>query len=126
MKNIFKNELKKQKINRDIKTWSSHPIRWLSKDDILSKDNILLVGDAAGIEPATGGGIHLALSYGELAAKTILEAYEQNNFSYGDYTDKVKSHLIGKFINKLTELALEMYSLKTNPLDVAKQIFLKK
>jgi flavin-dependent dehydrogenase len=126
MKEIFNRELQKRNIDRKIKTWASHPIRWLSTNDKLSQKYLFLIGDAAGIEPATGGGIHLALSYGELAAKTIVDAYKLNDFSYNDYNLRLKNHLVGKFIQKLTKIASDMYSLKINPLDAVKEIFFKK
>ena len=125
MKLIFKNELKKRNINRVINSWSSQPIRWYSKDDILSQSNILLVGDAAGIDPATGGGIHLALSYGDLATQAIISAFKYNNFLYNDYIERFQNHLVGKYIKKLSFIANEMYNQRVNPLDAVKEIFLK-
>ena len=123
LKSIFIKELKARKIPIDQKFWLSHPIRWPSKDDIVSKPNILLVGDAVGIEPAFGGGIHLALSYGELAANTIIEAFHQNDFSFKNYNQMIQSHLVGKFIKKCTRLAIGMHNKELNPLDVAREVF---
>ena len=89
------------------------------------KKNAILIGDAAGIEPATGGGIHLALSYGELAASNIIDSFNSNNFSFTNYKDEFNKSLTGKYINKLSCLANEMYNQKINPLDGVKQIFIK-
>ncbi|MHA1200397.1 MAG: NAD(P)/FAD-dependent oxidoreductase, partial [Candidatus Heimdallarchaeaceae archaeon] len=45
-------------------------------------DNFLVVGDAAGhIDPLTGEGIQYAMDAGELAAETIVEAFEKNDLS---------------------------------------------
>jgi digeranylgeranylglycerophospholipid reductase len=53
------------------------------------KDNILLVGDAAGLtNPTTGGGIHAALFSGKLAGEIIVKALETEDFSYVDTYDK--------------------------------------
>jgi flavin-dependent dehydrogenase len=79
-----------------IGSWSSHPIRCYGPGDTISKPNILLVGDAAGIEPAFGGGIHFALSYGDIAAKTIIDVYKNNDFSFIDYEKRMSSHAVGK------------------------------
>jgi len=80
-------------------------------------------GDAAGIEPAFGGGIHLSLSYGEVAAHAVIDAFENNKFSFRDYGKRLQSHLVGEWINKCTGLALEMYGGRMNPLDAAREVF---
>jgi flavin-dependent dehydrogenase len=126
MKSMFLRELEKRNIHSEIKACSGHPIRWLSNDDVLVQPNILLAGDAAGIEPATGGGIHLALSYGEVAANTIINGFAMNDFSFNDYANKLKNHLTGRFINKLSSLALAMYGQRMNPIDAMKEIFTKR
>lgn len=123
IKTIFQQELNLRHISINQKSWLSHPIRWLSKNDTLSQPNTLLVGDAAGIEPAFGGGIHFALSYGEIATNAIIAAFDRNNFSFNDYTQQVSNHLVGKFIAKCHRLALGMYAEKLNPLDVAQEVF---
>ena len=73
-------------------------------DDVISQPNVLLAGDAAGIEPAFGGGIHLSLSYGDVAARAIIDAFKNNDFSFHDYHQKVHSHLVGKHIHNCTVL----------------------
>ena len=123
MKKIFGRELESRNIHQGPKTWSSHPIPWYSDDDILSQPNVILVGDAAGVEPAFGGGIHLSLSYGEIAARAIIDAFQKDNFSFGDYQQRIQSHEVGRFIAKCTHLALEMYGGKMNPLDAAREVF---
>jgi flavin-dependent dehydrogenase len=123
IKKIFSRELKSRNIHQGPKTWSSHPIRWYSDEDPVSQANVILVGDAAGIEPALGGGIHLSLSYGEVAARAIMDAFQKDDFSFGDYQQRVRSHEVGKFIARCTRLALEMYGGKMNPLDAAREVF---
>jgi len=123
MKKIFGRELRRRNIHQGPKTWSSHPIPWHSDDAILSQPNVILVGDAAGVEPAFGGGIHISLSYGEVAARSIIDAFERDDFSFHDYQQRIQSHEVGKFIAKCTRLALEMYGGKMNPLDAAREVF---
>lgn len=124
MKEIFTKELLSRNIHIETKLWSSHPIRCLSENDIISKPNILLAGDAAGVEPATGGGIHFALSYGEIAANTIINAFQMNDFSFKDYKQRFQSHLAGKYLSKCTYLANQMYVQGISPLEVAREIFM--
>jgi flavin-dependent dehydrogenase len=123
MKKIFSHALRSRNIHKGPKTWSSHPIPWHSDEDILSQPNVILVGDAAGIEPAFGGGIHLSLSYGDLAGQSIIEAFQKDDFSFCNYQEKVQSHSVGRFVAKCTRLALEMYGGRVNPLDVARELF---
>jgi flavin-dependent dehydrogenase len=123
MKKIFSRALQSRNINKGPKTWSSHPIPWQSDEDILSQTNVILVGDAAGIEPAFGGGIHLSLSYGDLAAQALINAFQKDDFSFCNYQERVKSHSVGRFVAKCTRLALEMYGDKVNPLDAARELF---
>jgi len=124
MKEIFTKELLSRNIHIEKKLWSSHPIRCLSENDTISKPNILLVGDAAGVEPATGGGIHFALSYGEVAANTIVNAFQINDFSFKDYKQRFQSHLAGKYLAKCTYLANQLYVQGISPLEVAREIFM--
>jgi len=55
------------------------PIRPISRT---FRDRVVVVGDAAGlVKPTTGGGIYYALISGELAAETVLHAFEAGDFS---------------------------------------------
>jgi menaquinone-9 beta-reductase len=124
MHKIFQKELSKRRIVLKNENLKGHPIRWYSSNDKISEENILLVGDAAGIEPATGGGIHLALSYGEIASKMVIESFELKDYKFNNYKTIIENHLVGKYIKKLTSIAEGMYSEKMNPIDAAKKIFL--
>jgi len=120
---IFRRELQARDISSEIKSWSSHPIRWYAKEDNISQPHVILVGDAVGIEPAFGGGIHFALSYGDASAYSIMDAFKQNNFSFSDYNQRIQSHLIGKFIEKCMRLAQGMYNQEIDPIEVAREVF---
>ena len=123
MKNIFYKTLQKRKIKSKSDSWRSHPIKWYSSDETISKDNILLVGDAAGIDPAFGGGIHFSLSYGDIACKEIFNAYDSEDFSFKNYKENINSHIVGKFLTKCTNVSLSLYDNKIDPIEAAKQIF---
>jgi flavin-dependent dehydrogenase len=123
MKKILSRELQSRNIRSRPQTWSSHPIHWFSKDDIISKPNVILVGDAAGIEPVLGGGIHLALSYGQVAAWAVAAAFRKNDFSFHDYKNRIQFHIVGETIHQCTRLAREVYSGKMNPIEAARELF---
>jgi flavin-dependent dehydrogenase len=123
LKKILKEDLKKRNILLENEKLKSHPISWPSKEDKFSKENIILVGDAIGAEPAFGGGIHFALSYGEIAAKSIIHAHKNNDFKYLDYKDRINSHFAGKFMEKCTDISKKLYNNEIDPIKAAKEVF---
>lgn len=123
MKDILLRELRSRGIHPSSRCWSGSPIRWASGEDTVSRPNVLLVGDAAGIEPAFGGGIHISLSYGEVASKAIADAFEANDFSFDDYDQRIACHRIGGFMLECTGRALQMYGGSMHPLRVARELF---
>jgi flavin-dependent dehydrogenase len=125
LKKIFSQELQTRNITITSDCWSGHPVPWFPEAPYLSEPNILLVGDAAGIEPLIGGGIHLSLLYGDVAALTIMDAFKNNDFSLKDYSDRVQAHIVGKYIRRFIYLANEVYSDKMNILDVMRKIVKK-
>ncbi len=123
MKEIFSRELQVRNINKKPDSWSSHPIRWFSPEDPISRPNVILAGDAAGIEPAFGGGIHMALSYGEIAARALIQAFENTDFSFRHYKNALRSHFLGGHIRDYPRLANAMYGGKDNPLSLVRQFY---
>ncbi|RLF57740.1 MAG: hypothetical protein DRN27_07160 [Thermoplasmata archaeon] len=98
----------------------SHPVPYFNNDGVLSDKNVLLVGDAAGIEPLIGGGIHLSLLYGDVSARAIISSFKNDDFSLKDYTKNVNNHFVGKYINNSTSMAKKVYAGKMNLLDTIK------
>jgi flavin-dependent dehydrogenase len=123
MKKIFDRELQSRNIRSKPESWASHPIHWFSKEDVISRPNVILVGDAAGIEPVLGGGIHMALSYGQAAAEAAAAAFRKNDFSFQDYKKRIQSHIVGETIHQCTLLARQVYSGKMNPIEAARELF---
>ena len=119
---ILTTSLKLRKINCPPSNWSGHPIPYLGKNSTVSQQNIILAGDSAGIEPLLGGGIHLALSYGDVDSKSIINAFNTGDFTYSTYRDQLQTHMVGIYINKLTYLAEEVYNEKMSILDAIKKI----
>jgi len=58
-----------------------HPIHCFSPRNRFSMPRLLLVGDAAGVDPLFGEGIAPALAYGQVAAAALMEAFTQADFS---------------------------------------------
>lgn len=126
IKKIFLDELYLRHNYQESHLWSSHPVTYFLNDVSLSQSNIFLVGDAAGIEPLLGGGIHLSLAYGEVAAATIADAFRRNDFSLKIYNQLLKDHYLGRYIQKFTSVAKYIYGDKTKILDSLAKIIEQK
>jgi flavin-dependent dehydrogenase len=60
-----------------------------------SVPRVLLVGEAAGIDIATGEGIAQAIQYGALAGPYLARAFALRDFSFGDWLTHVRSATLG-------------------------------
>jgi len=89
-----------------------HPERWFHPQDVYSKPRVLLVGDAAGVEPWLGEGISLALAYGPVAAATILSSLERHDFSFADYRRNILAAQLGKVLRRNRLVARLFYAPK--------------
>jgi flavin-dependent dehydrogenase len=89
-----------------------HPERWFHPQDVYSRPRVLLVGDAAGVEPWLGEGITMALAYGPVAAATILSSLERQEFSFADYRQRILAHSLGKILRRNRLVARLFYAPK--------------
>lgn len=77
-----------------------HPIRLFEKHARFAAPNVVLVGDAAGVDATFGEGISLALGYGDLAAKAIDQAFREGDFSFAGYRQAVLSSRMGRSLRR--------------------------
>ncbi|MEJ5312134.1 MAG: FAD-dependent monooxygenase [Anaerolineae bacterium] len=91
----------------------SHPIRWFDPADSFAAPHILLVGDAAGVDPSYGEGISFALGYGELAAHELKSAFAQNDFSFSGYKARILNSRMGVILKRRRNLAAMLYGIRT-------------
>jgi flavin-dependent dehydrogenase len=89
--------------------FEAHPIRWFHPESILSANRILLVGDAAGIDPLWGEGISFSLGYGAVAANCIARALATKDFSFATYKKELLEHEVGRMLMDRLELANKLY-----------------
>ena len=75
--------------NRDLDAYKlkGHPIRWFDKTGKFAIPRVILVGDAAGVDPLFGEGISFALGYGMPASSAIIHAFQSNDFTFANYRD---------------------------------------
>ena len=69
--------------------------RGFAPDQRLSAPRVLLVGEAAGIDIATGEGIAQAIQYGALAGRYLARAFQRGAFGFSDWLARVKSASLG-------------------------------
>lgn len=86
-----------------------YPIRWFHPSSILSANRVLLVGDAAGIDPLWGEGISFCLGYGHVAANSIVRALKGKVFSFATYKEELLEHEVGRELMDRLELADKLY-----------------
>lgn len=89
----------------------SHPIRYFAPWQPLSRERVLLVGDAAGVDGLLGEGIGIALGYGAIAAQAILEALRRGDFSFRGYRRQVLFAPLGRALLLRWGLAQIVYHL---------------
>ncbi len=102
--------LRERRIDRAQVTFMAHPERWFAPDGTYAVPNVLLVGDAAGIEPWFGEGISVALAYGPVAARAIKQAFDTDCFDFADYRRLILKSRLGKLLRRNQLIARYFYS----------------
>lgn len=88
----------------------AHPILRYDPQAVCSQHRVLLVGDAAGIDPLLGEGISSALAQGIIAAQAAFEALRDNDCSFADYERRVRDSPIGATMCRRHLIARRLYS----------------
>lgn len=89
--------------------FEGHPERWFDPRGVYSAANVILVGDAAGIEPWLGEGISVSLAYGAVAASAIMAAFERSDFSFSDYREIILGSHVGRILRRNQRIAKYFY-----------------
>ena len=71
---------------------------------------MLLVGDAAGIDPLFGAGIRSAVAQGIMAAQSAVEALSDHGFSFSNYERRLRGSDIGSMMYRRHVVARKLYS----------------
>jgi len=115
---IFRESLRKRDLDLDDYELKGHPIRWYDKKGRFAIPRVLLAGDAAGTDALLGEGISFALSYGQVAAEAVIDAFARQDFSFSDYWNRIRKHDVLWQLSKRTLLARWAYRLSKYPLIV--------
>lgn len=84
-------------------------VRRFDPTDTFSAPNVFLVGDAAGVDPALGEGISLALDYGDLAGHVLADAAARDDYSFATYKERLFAHPVGQSLLTRHRMALDLY-----------------
>lgn len=95
--------------------FQGHPIHLFNPFNQFAKSGLLLVGDAAGVDPLLGEGIGPALAYGKIAAGMITEAFSKNDFSFRGYKRRVIASPLGRYLIKRWLTAVIAYRFSARP-----------
>ena len=112
---ILVSELHNLENNKEVHI-QGHPIHWFSPDSQIAVPKLLLVGDAAGVEPLFGEGIGPALAYGKIAAGELSDAFNLGDFSFRNYRRRLLSSAVGRYLFYRWIVSWWLYRFCTNQL----------
>lgn len=109
LRRLLRERLQQRGIATDSIKFMGHPERWYHPAFSYSRPRVLLVGDAAGIEPWLGEGISVALNYGPVAAESLYRALSTGDYSFASYGQDINRSPLGAFLNRNRILARYFY-----------------
>ncbi|HHH10645.1 MAG TPA: NAD(P)/FAD-dependent oxidoreductase [Sorangium sp.] len=110
----LRRRLRRQGFNPDDLQLRQYAERGLPLHAPLSRERVLLVGDAAGVDPVLGEGIAQAIFYGEAAARYLARVITKKDYRFGDYRSFMARQRIGLDL-RLRAAALPLVYGRTRP-----------
>ena len=83
--------------------------RGISFSEALSRPRVLLVGEAAGIDPVLGEGIAQAILFGAAAGPYLAERLARNDFSFMDWKESIRKTRLGLDLAVRSRAAAHVY-----------------
>lgn len=87
----------------------AHPIRLYGRRLPIAAPRVLLVGDAAGVDPLLGEGISFALQFGLVAARTLAQGFAADDLRFAGYERAVRRSAMGRKLRRLGFAARVLY-----------------
>ena len=109
LKKLLEERLEQRGLSTGNVRFEGHPERWFDPRGTYSAANVVLAGDAAGIEPWLGEGISMSLGYGPVAAAAIAAAFEKEDFSFRDYRRQILRSSLGRVLRRNQRIAKYFY-----------------
>ncbi len=102
-------ELPLADIGRRPGSYKSFPIRWFDARDRFAAGNVILAGDAAGVDPLMGEGISSAFEHGKLAAEAVARYLGGDAQALDHYDATLHRAAVGRKLSKLAFAARRFY-----------------
>lgn len=109
LKDVFTSSLAARGVACETVQIVGYPVRWFNPQAEFARPHVVLVGDAAGVDPIFAEGISYALEYGAIAADAIGAAFERQDFRFADYRTRILRHDLGRMLSFKAALAQRMY-----------------
>ena len=90
-----------------------NPSRWYDPKTPICAPGVILIGDAAGLEPLGGDGISAALWYGQFAAGELSDAYKKGDWGFSGYTERLAASDLGKHLRVKLRQARLVYGIRS-------------
>jgi flavin-dependent dehydrogenase len=84
------------------------PIRCFGRAPFVAPQ-VMLVGDAAGVEPLMGEGISFAIEYGRWAAAEIADALARDDYAFAGAEQRFRRGWVGRKLRRLEQAATMFY-----------------
>lgn len=108
LKQVLAAGLAERGINFDDFRAHGHAVRCYDPQARVSSTRVLLVGDAAGVEPLFAEGISCALEHGIIAAHAIARGLTTDDLSFNGYEREFRSTFLGRSL-RVKKLAAEQF-----------------
>ncbi len=109
LKQIFAASLQMRNVSLTDVQLQGHPVRWFDANGVFARPHVLLVGDAAGVDPLFAEGISYAMEYGRIAAAQIISALASGDFCFASYATALRQDQLGKLLQRRTAVARQLY-----------------
>lgn len=113
LKDFLAPELLKQGVRIEDCKIEGHPLHTFTPRTRISVPRVILAGDAAGADPMLGEGISLALGYGDLASRAIVDAFAADDFRFADYTRRIHASPMGRALHVRYRSARFLYGIRS-------------
>ncbi|MFQ5458798.1 MAG: NAD(P)/FAD-dependent oxidoreductase, partial [Myxococcota bacterium] len=97
-------------VQPDAFRWKGYAERAFNPRIPTALPRVLLVGDAAGIDPLMGEGIAQGFAYAELAADTLLAARRKGDYRFGNHHRRLLRTPLGRELRLTARAADFLYS----------------
>jgi flavin-dependent dehydrogenase len=114
-KQVFAEALRARSVPPEAYRWKGYPERTFDPRISTAAPRVLLVGDAAGIDPLLGEGIAQALAYADLAADSILQARRRGDYAFADHHRRLLHSPLGRELRLVTRAVDHLYSRRAFP-----------